>query len=116
MSARKAILVLCSFLLLLLFTVPAASEPRDSIVVNGADTLREESVSISQGLVDSAAGIGSRIVLQYANQLRSIGLAEAPSALQTELEQVPDRAIVQYANTIRHGCVSQIVSLRGQRQ
>ena len=102
MNARRALLVLVVLFLLPVFAVPAASEPTDSIIVNGADTIRQDSVSASQDLIDSTASIGSRIVLQYANQLRHIGLEQVPGALQTWLDQVSARIVVEFANTIRH--------------
>jgi len=102
MNARKIALLLAVILLLLAFTIPAASEPGDTIIVNNADEVRETSVSIDQDLVDSLAGVATRVVLQYANELRHIELASVPSALQTLLDQVSARVVVQYANTIRH--------------
>lgn len=102
MNARKIIIGLVILVLLLAFTIPAAGEPKDSIVVNGADAIRQESVSVSQDLMDSAANVGPRIALQYANLVRHIELVTMPSALQAKLEEVSDRIVVEYANTIRH--------------
>lgn len=102
MNARRILLVLVVLFLPLVFTVPAASEPSDSIIVNGADTVRTDAVSASQDLVNLTANVGPRIVAEYANHLRHIGLAAAPSALQTKLDQVIARVVVEFANTIRH--------------
>ncbi len=101
MNARKVALLLAVILSVLAFTVPAASKPSDQIIVNYADEVRETSVSMTQDLLDSIAGVGPRIVLQYANELRPVGLVAVPSSLQTLLDQVSARVVVQYANTIR---------------
>lgn len=101
MNTRKPALFLAVILSVLAFAVPAASEPGDQIIVNNADEVRETSVSIVQNLADSIAGVELRIVLQYANELRPIGLVAVPSSLQTLLDQVSARVVVQYANTIR---------------
>ena len=101
MNTRKATLFLAILLLLLAFAVPAASQSGDSIIVNNADEVRETAVSMDQDLVDSLASAGPRIVLQYANELRHIGLVAVPSSLQTLLDQVSARVVVQYGNTIR---------------
>jgi hypothetical protein len=81
--------------------IPVASKPSDSIIVNGADTVRQESFASSQGLVDSTANVGARVIAQYANSMRIENLFAAPISLQALLGQVPARVIAQYANTIR---------------
>ena len=101
MNARKATLFLAILFLLLVFTAPAASQQGDDIIVDGADEVRKTSVGMAQDLTDRLAGVGPRIVLQYANELRSVGLTAVPSSLQTLLDQVSARVVVQYANTIR---------------
>lgn len=101
MNARKATLLVAVLFVLLVFTVPAASQQGDDIIVNGADEVRNTSVSIAQGLTDRLAGVGPRIVLQYANELRPVGLIAVPGSLQTLLDQVSARVVVQYANTVR---------------
>ena len=108
MNIREPMFFLVMLLLLLAFVAPAASLPSDNIVVNNADEVSETSVSMTQDLVDSVAGVGPRVVLQYANQLRHIGLVAVPSPLQTLLEHVSDRIIVQYANTIRHDVLAPV--------
>lgn len=110
MSARKAMLLLAMLFLLLAFAVPVASQVSDNIIVNNADEVRETSVSMTQDLVDLIAGVGPRIVLQYANQLRPIGLVDVPSSLQTLLDQVSVRIVVQYANTIRQDSLTALPS------
>jgi len=101
MNVSKIALLLAVILLLLAFTIPAASEPGDAVIVNNADEVKETTVSIDQSLVDSLAGVAARVVLQYANELRHIELAAVPGSLQTLLDQVSARVVVQYANLIR---------------
>jgi len=110
MNVRKATLLLAVILSALAFAVPIASESNDHIIINNADEVRKTSVSMTQDLVDSLAGVRPRIVLQYANQLRPVGLAAVPSSLQTQLDQVSDRIIVQHANTIRQDDLAAVPS------
>lgn len=110
MNARKATLLVPVLLVLLVFTVPAATQQSDDIIVSGADEIKTTSVSIAQGLIDQLAGVGPRIVLQYANELRHIGLVAVPGSLQTLLNQVSARVVVYYANTISRESLATIPS------
>ncbi|MBC8275688.1 MAG: fibronectin type III domain-containing protein [Chloroflexi bacterium] len=110
MNTRKAILLLAVILSALIFAIPTASKSNDHIIINNADEVTETSVSMTQDLMDSLAGVGPRIVLQYANQLRPVGLVAIPSSLQTLLDQVSDRIIVQYANAIRQDDLAAVPS------
>ncbi len=110
MNVRKATLLLVVILSALAFAIPIASESNDHIIINNADDVKDASVSVSQDLADSLAGIGPRIVLQYANQLRPVGLVAVPCSLQTLLDQVSDRIIVQYANAIRQDDLAAVPS------
>jgi len=101
MNARKAMLFLAVFFLLLAFTLPAVSQQGDSIIVNNADEVKEKSVSADQNLLDSFAGVRQRVVVQYANRLLSPELVAVPGSLQTLLGQVPARVVVQFANNGR---------------
>lgn len=101
MNTRKATLLLAMLFLLLAFMVTAVSPASDGIIVNHAREVKETSVSIDQNLANSLAGVGPRIVLQYANELRPIGLVTVPTSLQTLLDQVSPRIVIQYANTNR---------------
>jgi hypothetical protein len=103
MNARQVasvLVVIGAAALSFALTFPAFGQ--SGIVVNNADTVRNSSVSVSQGLIDSIAGVQPRIVFQYANTNRKIGLSAAPGALQTLLSQVPARIVFQYANTNRN--------------
>ena len=110
MNVRKATLLLAVVLSALAFAIPIASESNDHIIINNADDVKDTSVSVSQDLVDSLTGVGPRIVLQYANQLRPVGLVTVPGSLQTLLDQVFDRIIVQYANSIRQDDLATVPS------
>ena len=101
MNIRKIALLLPVILSVLAFTALAASEPSDNIIFDRADTVKETSIGMDQGLLDSIANVGARVAVQYANTLHHIGLPTLPSSLQTLLDQVSDRIIVQHANTIR---------------
>lgn len=109
MNTHKIALFSAVMLLALAFAIPTASQG-DQIIVNNADEVREDSVSITQDLVDLVAGVGPRIVLQYANELRFVGLVAVPSALQTKLDQVFARVVIEYANTVRHDDLAAIPS------
>ncbi len=89
-------------ILFLAFSVSSFGEPSDDeIIVNDADEVRTESVERSQSLEDSTISIGPRTIVQYANEIRQLELANVPGTLQSLLEQVADRIVVQYANEIR---------------
>jgi hypothetical protein len=111
MNTRRTILPLAVILSALAFTLPIASESNDHIVINNADEVRETSVSVSQALASTTAGVGPRVVLQCANELRPLGLGTVPGSLQMLLDQVSDRVIVQYANTIREDDLGALPSM-----
>ncbi|RMF32543.1 MAG: hypothetical protein D6759_08215 [Chloroflexi bacterium] len=95
---RNWLLALLATILLALISAPSASS-QAGIIVNGADSVFNTDVAYSQDLVNSTAGIGPRVIEQYANSLLAMDLTTAPSAFQTLLGQVPDRVIFQYANS-----------------
>jgi len=101
MKIRRVILFLTTILLLLGFTIPAASKPNVSIIVNNADTVQQDSFSMTQDLSNLFPNVGPRIVVQFANHLREISLVDVPSALGTLFSQVSDRIIMQFANNNR---------------
>lgn len=89
-------------IVIVVLTAPSFGEPgADEIIVNNADEVRTESVIRSESLEDTTTSIGPRTIVQYANEIRHIGLANVPGALQALLEQVAKRIVVQYANEIR---------------
>jgi hypothetical protein len=105
MMNKKIIILLLAVSLVAIgfmaLATPVASTPSDSIIVNGADAVRQESFASSQGLIDSTVNVGTRVIAQYANSIRIENLGAAPTTLQALLEQVPARIVAQYANTIR---------------
>ena len=95
---RNALLALLATILLALISAPSASS-QAGIIVNGADSVFNADVAYSQDLVDSTAGIGPRVIEQYANSLLATDLTAVPGTFQTLLGQVPDRVTFQYANS-----------------
>jgi hypothetical protein len=57
--------------------------------------------------------VADRIILQYANTKREVGLSAIPETLRTLLGQIADRIILQYANTNRQIGLSYPVALIG---
>lgn len=102
MNARQVASVLVVIgAAVLLFALAFPAFGQSGIVVNNADTVRNTSVSVSQGLIDSTSGVQPRIVMQYANTVRRLSLSAVPGALQTLLGQATPRIVFQYANTNR---------------
>jgi len=110
MDTRKVTLLLAVLSVLLVFTVNAASRQDEDIIVVDADEYRKISVGMTPDLATSLSGVGPRIVLQYANELRPIGLVTVPASLQTLLDQISPRIIIQYANTNREDALVVIPS------
>jgi len=86
--------------LIAILAMPAHGQT--GIIVNNADTIRQEGVRLDGGLGDVTGRVGPRIVLQYANTKREERVVAPPSALQTLFNQVPARIVLEYANTARH--------------
>jgi len=99
MNTRKIIPLLALGVLLLIMTLPAHGQ--SGIIVNNADTIRQEGVSLNSNLRTVTGNVGPRVVLQSANTKREERVAAPPGALQTLLGQVPPRIVLQSANTMR---------------
>jgi len=99
MNARKILPLLALAALILVLAMPVHGQT--GIIVNNADTIRQEGVSLDSGLSSITGSVGPRIVLQYANTKREERIAAPPGALQTLFAQVPARIVLQYANTMR---------------
>lgn len=99
MNIRKIIPLLALAALVFLVALPAHSQT--GIIVNNADTVREEGVSLDAGLGSATSSVGPRIILQYANTKREERIAAPPADLRSLFSQVPARIILQYANTVR---------------
>lgn len=61
MSRRFLIVISATVILSLALVFQAAGRHSDAIIVNNADEVREESVSVTQGLLDSVAGVAHRL-------------------------------------------------------
>ena len=99
MNTRIASLTLIVLILLLTFTYPVASKPTVSIIVNNADAVRQDSFTVDQSLSDLFAGVGPRIIVQFAKHMREIKFVDIPSALEPLFNQVSERIIIQFAKT-----------------
>jgi len=100
MSARKIIPLLALAALIAILAIPAHGQT--GIIVQNADSIRQEGVRLDGGLSSVTGRVGPRIVLQYANTKREERIAAPPSALQILFAQVPPRIVLEYANTARH--------------
>jgi hypothetical protein len=100
MNARKIIPLLALAALIPILALPAHGQT--GIIVNNADTIRQEGVRLDSGLSSVTGSVGPRIVLQYANTKREERVAAPPAALQTLFAQTTPRVILEYANTARH--------------
>ena len=98
MNGLKFLTLLAFIIFGMVATIPVSSQPDDIIIVNGAETTRQEAVIYSQDLDDTTTGIGPRIVSQYANSLFISDLTTTPTDLQILIGQVPARVVFQYAN------------------
>jgi len=99
MNARRILPLLVFCTLLVVLALPVHGQT--GIIVNNADTIRQEGVSLNTGLSVATSSVGPRIVLQYANTKREERVFAPPGALQTLFAQVPARIVLQYANTMR---------------
>ncbi|MBA3534067.1 MAG: fibronectin type III domain-containing protein [Ardenticatenales bacterium] len=100
MRARYVIPPLILLLLLLAFAWPAAGQ--SGIIVNGADAIRETTISRSTSLETVMSSASARVIALYANGVRRKTLVAAPGALQTALGQVSARVVAQFSNAVRH--------------
>jgi hypothetical protein len=91
MNARRTSHILVAFLALLAFALPAAGEPGQGIIVNGAAVILEPPVSATP----PPSEVEPRVVVEYANKLRRMELAAMAVP-----PQVPQRVVVEYANAI----------------
>lgn len=98
---RAAVLLLVVSMMLI-FAFPTGGQPADDIVVNNAKVITRTGITMNQGLSNSIALAGPRVVVEYTNDLRRMGLAALPNPFLTRLDQVTARVVVEYANTIRH--------------
>lgn len=101
MNAPRATL-LALLILAIMGAAALAESPQDEIIVDRADTIRQATPGLDAGLLGSAAGIGPRVTVAFANTVRHFGLVDTPSALQGLLANVTPRITTDRANTIAH--------------
>jgi hypothetical protein len=94
-----ALLIIGAIVLAFVLTAPAVGQ--GSIIVNGADTVRTETITSSQSLSSTFGIVQPRVILQYANTMRPFSMTAPPGELQILFGQVTPRIIFQYANTNR---------------
>ena len=104
MNARRILPLLVFCTLLVVLALPVHGQT--GIIVNNADTIRQEGVSLNTGLSVATGSVGPRIVLQYANTKREERIAAPPADLRTLFAQVPARIVLQYANTMRQAALT----------
>jgi len=104
MNARNifALLTLC----VLAIALVAPAHGQTGIILNNADTVRQEGVRLDTGLRSATSSVNPRIVLQYANTKREERIAAPPADLHTLFAQVSPRIVLQYANTMRQAALA----------
>lgn len=98
MTNMKRIAVLALLLLGLASPAPTASETRQGIIIDGADS------TLDTGLTDPAIAlpVAPRIVFEYANSSAMHYLLLMPEELRQRIEEVTPRIIVEHANSTAH--------------
>ena len=104
MKVRFVLLMLAGLVVVaaLVLTLALPAFGQSGIIVNNADATRTTSTSLASGLNSVLGGVSSRIVTQYANTMRFIGLGKPPAPFQSLLNQAAQRVILLGANTARH--------------
>ena len=69
MKPLKFFLALVVLLLFISFTIPVASKSSASIVVSYADSVRQDSFTKNQNLLDLFVNVAPRIIVQFSNHL-----------------------------------------------
>lgn len=102
MNTRRVVLLFAVALVLLglMATTPARGKPTDAIIVTGADSVLNLSVTRSTGLENSTSIVGPRFVVQYANSMRNYSLVVSQGLINSTASVVP-RFVVQCANSMR---------------
>jgi hypothetical protein len=111
MNIRKVISISVMLLLLLVFAIPVASKPTDSIIVNNADTVRQDSFNMSQNLLDLFVAVNPRIIVEFSDNLLKEELTLIPGELVARVSQVSDRIIMQFADNNFHASLGYPVAL-----
>lgn len=101
MNARPVAILLLALLLPLTLRPVAALDPGDAIIVNNADVVLQPAVAANAQLSSALNSVAPRVVVEFSNVVKRLGLSPLPSGLQTLLNQVAPRVVVQYANHIQ---------------
>jgi len=99
MHARKIVPLLALAALIAILAMPVHGQT--GIIVNNADTVRQEGVRLDTSLGSATSSVSPRIVLQHANTKREERITAPPADLQARFAQVPARIVLQYANAVR---------------
>lgn len=93
---RKTFVVLAFVLVVLAETDPSYGQ----IVVQDADLVSVDTLRVDRGLLDQAALVGARIVLQYCTGNKTLNVPSLPPDLATEAARIPSsrRLILVYAS------------------
>ena len=111
MKALQIIPLIVLTVLMAVLALPAHGQT--GIIINNADTVRQEGVSLDSGLSSTTGSVSARIVLQYANTKREERIAAPPADLEALFAQVSARIVLQYANTSRQVVLAYPVALIG---
>ena len=103
MNARRILPLLVLAALAVAVGLPVYGQT--GIIIDNADTVRQEGVSLNAGLSSATSSVGPRIALQYANTKREERVAAPPVALANLFAQVPARIVLQYSNTMRQAAL-----------
>ena len=79
-----------------------SAQPKDSIVIDAADTFETNALTESLTLFGLLNNVADRIGLQYSDSLRDLTISTPPSELSMNLSSVINRIRMQYADTARH--------------
>ncbi|MFZ2358686.1 MAG: fibronectin type III domain-containing protein [Anaerolineae bacterium] len=104
MKVRSLLVPFMLCVLAALVALPVHSQ--GGIVVDGADTVRQESISLDPGLGSVTSSVGPRVLMANANTQRQVPLTGPTSALQGVFSQVQPRIVFLTANTNRHAGLS----------
>lgn len=101
MSARRVIPLLALAAMIAIVALPLPALGQSGIIVDNADSMRQQGVSLDAGLSAATTSVGPRIVSQYANAGRQAALVAPAGELSAILGQVVPRVVVDYANAGR---------------
>ena len=104
MKARILLMPITVCALVLALALPVHGQ--GGIIVNGADSVREENASLNPGLGTVTGSVGPRVVLENANTQRQEPVVAPSGVLQGLFSQVQPRVTFQSANSNRHASLA----------